>query len=161
MCDTKKKYLKYKKKYNLLKSYNINQHGGTFNKCSVITNNPMIQSWLYMPIILAPFDNIILSYNPIIDTQLKKFNFEYTIERLIEEMTKYYRGNYIDLSDYNNLLRYSYIFDSHLHLTPQSQELLLTYAKLKDHIDTIIYAMCNNYDMLIIICFMSIIYNIQ
>jgi hypothetical protein len=134
------KYLKYKNKYMMLKEKN-NQIGGDIIH-TVPEQLQATQSWIYMPVILAPFNDISVSYDPTIDIILHQ-NDVPTINSIINKLRLFYVSNAVNLNDHHNLLFYNYHFDNPYHLVGDSQERLLEYAKINDELDDIIYFICD------------------
>ena len=130
---------------NNLKKNKIIQFGG--NGIQNIINNiiPSTQSWIYMPILLAPFDDIITIFDPIIDKTLIQYNLP-SFENMIKKVKEFYVEHKVDLSSYKELENFGYKFDNTLHLLPNNQESLLKYIKINEDIDIIIYVLHMQYE---------------
>lgn len=127
--DYKEKYLKYKLKYLNLKK----QFGGN----RIPDRLPATQSWLYMPIILLPFNDVVVRFPD-------RFNFmlnELTngkirnVDELKRILRSFYENKRIDLNDRRTIQTVGgYNFDDrdNLHLSGEEQERLLTDIKLHD-----------------------------
>jgi hypothetical protein len=145
------KYLKYKKKYLLLKK----QLGGTtVPDISSLDKYNFTHSWFYMPIILAPFENIELIFPEDFDLEIEKINKKEsdnpehnnlgemfgeikTIRSLIRSMMNYYISKNIDLTNSENLTQLGYEFDNNLHISQHNQEDLLKKAKIYDDVSNL------------------------
>jgi hypothetical protein len=141
--DYKDKYLKYKSKY-------LNQrYIATPPVISTIPANiPNTQSWIYMPLLLAPFKNVIVTFDKIIDSILLKYkdNFSYfstiqyyQLSDYVNIIERYYTQTGINLDNNHNLTNFGYIYDNYpFHLQDNYQEELLNKIGIKNNIDLII-----------------------
>jgi hypothetical protein len=132
------KYLKYKLKYENLK----NQLGGE----TVPDSKPRTQSWLYMPIILSPFTDIIVHFSGAFNKTINDHNTEnpefplYSLEKIKNLLKIFYLKKNIDLNNHKELtkLEVSYDTPSFLHLRGTDQELILESARVKFIVDRLV-----------------------
>jgi hypothetical protein len=121
--DYKQKYLKYKNKYLSLKE----QIGGFMRKkiVTIINEIPNTYSHIFMPIILAPFENVNVIFNNEIENLLLLASVP-TFESLIKRVRDFYVKQNIDLSNFWNLADHGYEFDiPPFHMKDTHQEALL------------------------------------
>ena len=91
------------------------------------------QSWFYMPLILAPFRDINVYFDPEIDIQLNQLNIgrnfgfdnPWTIDTIINKITNFYNKYNVNLNDHKSLERLNFMYDSPLHLIGDHQTSLL------------------------------------
>ena len=137
----KEKYLKYKNKYNILKS----QIGGSHKIIIIPENIPATQSWFYMPILLAPFNNVLVNFDNKIENfvnQLKNNSFiSINLKDCIEKIKSFYKDKGVNLNDFNDLKNFSFNFDGQYHLPADQQEYLLNYSEIRAQLDFIIQYM--------------------
>ena len=93
--DFKIKYLKYKNKYiNLKNELKMeNQYGGEIGDGKVPSTTPYSQSWLFMPLLLAPFENIIVDFSSeiiVASEYVKKEHNLLNLAEIIECIQNYY-----------------------------------------------------------------------
>ncbi len=132
----KNKYLKYKTKY-----FNLSQKGG-----NNIPNKHENNSWFYMPIILYPFEDIIVNFPVSINKNINEINEETkicgTLDENIKKLKKYYSENNIELFDRRNLLKLKDIkfidIPKYKYLDNFSQLKILEDCGIKNNIDNII-----------------------
>jgi len=129
--DYKKKYLKYKGKY-----INLKNQAGNGPIPRVL---PGTQSWFYMPIILLPFNDVIVRFPERFSGMLNEITTGRirNIERLKEIMANFYRSKGINLEDRRTIQTIGgYRFDdaSYLHLEGGEQERLLRDIRFEESI---------------------------
>jgi len=126
------KYQKYLYKYTQLLKKQKKLKGGE----RVPEQVPNTQSWLFMPFILLPFDNLLIDFNGDIQAFINEYFGVFNLHNK-EQITNYIRDqirilnpaiNFNDRTTLgNNIEPLNLIYDdeNHLHLTGDSQERLL------------------------------------
>ena len=137
------KYLKYKNKYLSLKK----QHGGFMKKkINIILDGiqPDTLSNIFMPIILAPFENVNVIINNDIEKSLLQHNAP-TFELIIKLLRQYYIKKNINLSNVYNLWSFYHFDDAPFHITGEAQEqLLYNDANLESKLTELIFCIYNS-----------------
>lgn len=120
--DYKFKYLKYKNKYLDLKK----QYGGakTTHKTTLQSKAPKTHSNIFMPIILAPFENVNVAIEEDIERTLRDNNAP-TFADIIELLKAYYVKQRINLSNVWNLSALYYFDVPPFHIRGSDQEKIL------------------------------------
>lgn len=138
--DYKTKYLKYKNKYLILRS----QIGGYYKTTQTfIFGNvqPDTLSSIYMPVILAPFDNIDVIFPDRLDLELRSINLgglnAPIFLDIINRVKNFYRRLGIDTTSSYNMNLYQFDYPP-FHMTGGDQERLLKDAGVKDDLDFLI-----------------------
>jgi hypothetical protein len=131
--DFKLKYFEYKNKYFNLKK----QYGGVVKTTQVTVlseSPPETNSNIFMPIILAPFENVKVTIDEEIERTLRD-NHVPTFTEVIELVKGYYIDHNINLSNVWNLSTLYYFDSPPFHISGNDQEeLLYTYARLEQHL---------------------------
>lgn len=142
--DYKKKYLKYKKKYNYLQN---NLVGG-----SVPRELPPTQSWFYMPILLRPFNDIQIDFPQEFENEsleIKAVFQSYSLLECNDVLRHYYSTNGVDLNNRRSLSTINSItFDDkpqYVHLTQTSQEYILNHCGIAFILDQLIQSLILKY----------------
>jgi hypothetical protein len=143
----KDKYFKYKNKYLLLK----NQLGGGL----LVPNNlPSTQSWFIMPVLLMPFFDIQVDFPEQFyqnDITGKEFGFDnsFNIREIVDKLKEYYTKFGVDFNNRRTLEKIpNIIFDDkpkYLHLSAESQEMIIDAIDVRVSFDIIIYNIVSKY----------------
>jgi len=156
--DYKDKYFLYKNKYlNLKKLNDVGKTDKNLTKNVTTTDLigggitepiadtlPVTQSWIYMPLILAPFENIRVIFDDKINQRLKTIpnllGVIDSFDAIIDVIRQFYITHSVNLDDNMNLTKFNYVYDSPpLHLQDSSQITLLQIAGVKDRIDDLLH----------------------
>jgi len=143
----KNKYLKYKKKYLEFK----NQLGGSL---SVPIQVPATQSWFVMPVLFLPFNDIQVDFPQEFfsdDMTGKSLNLShsYNIKEISDRLRNYYVRFSVDFENRRTLEKIpNILFDDkplYLHLSPDSQNIIMNDAGIRLSIDVIIQNIIQKY----------------
>jgi hypothetical protein len=134
------KYQKYLYKYAQLLKNQKKLKGGA----NIPEQLPATQSWIFMPFILLPFDNLLIHFNYDVQAYINEYFADFNLHNK-EQITNYIRDqirilipdiNFNDrISLGNNVppLNLQYDDADHLHLTGASQERLLERMTLRSN----------------------------
>jgi hypothetical protein len=142
--DYKTKYLKYKNKYLQLKK----QLGGA----RVPTTTPSTQSWLYMPLLLLPFNDVVVNFPIQFHNAITEYNTANpdlqikTIDQIKNELKEKYQTNGVNLNNRESIqhvLNFRYDDSNKLHLTGNDQEKLIDKFELGYTFDILVSIFIN------------------
>ena len=111
---------------------------------------PETQSWIYMPLILMPFNDVNVNFPDYFnDLGIPDFLVPYdTLGFFYTKLLKYYEDNNINLDDRKSLNNLNYHYDdaNFLHLTPNDQEKLLDVVEIRLQVDAFAETLVNNFN---------------